>query len=256
MTIRGSLPAVGAFFLFPLVAATGQNSPTQGQHQAPTYVKQTCPAITVSCPSELGNGKPLTLTASIIGGEPGAVLTYKWTVYGGNIIQGQGTPTIRLKPDGGTSYTGALEVGGLNPSCSSKASCSLVILPPPPITKFGSYGVLPINEEKLRLNNFAAALKNSPGVQGYVLSYGGARGFAGDAKAIGERAKTYLVNERDVNAGRISSVEGGFKEKLTVDLWLVPSGATPPKPEPTLDPSEVRLIKLPLRKTAKRLKTH
>lgn len=256
MTIPRYLPAVSALFLVPLMNAAGQNSPTQGEHQAPTYVQQTCPTITVSCPSELGNGEPLTLTASIIGGEPGAVLTYKWTVYGGTIIQGQGTPTIELKPDGGTSYTGALEIGGLNSGCSSKASCSLIIERPPPITKFDSYGVLPIKEEKLRLDNFAAALKNAPGAHGYVLSYGGARGFAGDSKAIGERAKAYLVNERDIHAARIVSIEGGFREKLTVDLWVVPAGATPPKPEPTVAPSEVKLIKLPARKTAKRPTRH
>src|SRR6266446_367904 len=173
MTIPRYLPAFSALFLFPLVNAAAQNSPNQGQHQAPTYVKQTCPTISVSGPSELGNGEPLTLTASIIGVEPGAFLIYNWTVYGGTIIQGQGTPTIKLKPDGGDSYTGALEIGGLNPGCPSSASCSLIITRPPPITKFDSYGVLPINEEKLRLESFATALKKAPGAMGYLLSYAG-----------------------------------------------------------------------------------
>src|SRR2546426_9097832 len=100
MTIPRYLPAFSALFLFPLVAVAGQNSPTQGQHQAPIYVQQHCPTVTVSCPSDLGNDKPLIFTASIIGGDPRAILTYKWTVYGGTIIQGQGTPTIKLKPDG------------------------------------------------------------------------------------------------------------------------------------------------------------
>src|ERR1700730_807478 len=256
MTIRGSLPVFGALFLFPLVAAAGQNSPTQGEHQAPPYVQPTCPTISVSCPPDLANDEPLTFTASIIGGDPGAILNYKWIVYGATIIQGQGTPTIKLKPDGGSSYTGALEIGGLNPGCPSKASCSLIIDRPPPITKFDSYGVLPINEEKVRLDNFAAALKNAPGAQGYVLSYGSRREFAGDAKAMGERAKAYLVNERDIPAARIVTLEGGFREKLTIDLWMVPMGAVPPKPEPTVDPREVRLIKLPARKTAKRPRSH
>jgi len=255
MTIAHYLLAFSAWFLFPFVSATGQNLPAQGQLQPPTYVKQTCPTISVSCPSDLGS-KPLTLTANIIGGDPAAPLTYEWTVYGGTIIQGQGTPTIKLKPDGGTSYTGAVEIGGLNPGCPSKASCSLIVCPPPPITMFDSYGVLPNNQEKLRLDSFATALKNAPGAMGYVLTYGSRRGFAGEAKTIGERAKSYLVNERDINAARISSVEGGFKEKLTVDLWLVPSGATPPKPEPTVDPSEVRLIKLPARRTSKPSRRH
>ena len=202
MTIRSFLPAFSALFLFPLVTTVGQDSPTQGEHQAPTYLKQTCPTISVSCPSQLGNGEPLTLTASINGGDSGAILTYNWTVYGGTIIQGQGTPTIKLKPDDGDSYTGALKIGGLNPSCPSEASCSLIIDRPPPITKFDSYGVLLINEEKVRLGNFATVLKNAPGAKGYVLSYGGRRGFAGEAKAMGERAKGYLVNERDIHAAK------------------------------------------------------
>jgi hypothetical protein len=38
------------------------------------------------------------------------------------------------------------------------------------------------------------------------------------------------------------TVDGGFREDLTVELWIVPSGATPPENSPTVDPSEVQTI--------------
>ncbi len=33
---------------------------------------------------------------------------------------------------------------------------------------------------------------------------------------------------------KIVFIEAGFREKLTIEFWLVPLGAEPPKPNPTL----------------------
>lgn len=215
-----------------------------------------CPTISVSCPSfKTGT---LAFSAIITGLEPGTVPTYKWTAYGATIVEGQGTSTIKLSTDdwGGKGFTATVTMGGLHPACPSTASCSLLPgLPPPPSTKFDSYGVLPRKQEKERLDNFAAMLKNQPSAMGYILSYP-ARRQAGNASAGGERAKAYLVKEHSIEVGRIVTVSGGLKKKLTVDLWIVPTGAIPPKPEPTIDQGAIKPIKSPVRKTAKGHRRH
>src|SRR5437879_513473 len=96
MTIPRYLPAFSALFLFPLVNAAGQNSPTQGQHQPPTYVQPHCPTISVSCPADFANGEPLIFTATVNGGNPIVIPTFNWIVSAGKIIRGQGSSSITV----------------------------------------------------------------------------------------------------------------------------------------------------------------
>jgi hypothetical protein len=241
-----SLALAGLTLIAPL--ALGQN-----QDSAPTPVssENPCPTISVSCPNDHTPGELLIYTAASRGGDPKAILTYHWTTSAGTIVEGQGTPMIKVRVEGWSTHTATLKVGGLHPSCATTASCSLPIHKPlPPLTKFDSYGTLPIKKERPRLEKFATALKNQPGAQGYVLSYG-RRGFPADAIAAGERAKAYLVNDLGIDSGRIVTVEGGFREKPTIDLWVVTSGRTPPTPEPTINPSDLKPKKRPAKKIAK-----
>jgi hypothetical protein len=70
---------------------------------------------------------------------------------------------------------------------------------------------------------------------------GGAR--AGEAEARAARAKEYLVKVRGIDARRIVTIDGGHREDLTVELYIVPSGDTPPFSTPTVDPNDVQVIK-------------
>jgi hypothetical protein len=40
----------------------------------------------------------------------------------------------------------------------------------------------------------------------------------------------YLVHSRQIDQNRIKTIEGRKKERLSVELWIVPQGATPPNP--------------------------
>jgi len=97
--------------------------------------------------------------------------------------------------------------------------------PAPLATKFDEYGNIKFNDEKARLDNYAIQLQNAPGSQGVILAYGTC---AGEAQARADRAKDYLVNTRGIDAGRLTTVDGGCKSDLAVELWVVPSGATAP----------------------------
>jgi hypothetical protein len=184
-----------------------------------------CPTVSVSCPSDVEQGQPITFTSSV---SPDATVTYNWSVSAGTISSGQGTSSITVDTTGlaGQTVTATLELGGLDPACSRTASCSTAVSPLPAVpTKFDEYGDISFNDEKARLDNYAIQLQNTPDAQGYIIAYGNCEGAA---QARADRAKDYLVNTRGIDAGRLVTIDGGCRSDLTVELWIVPSGATPP----------------------------
>jgi hypothetical protein len=189
-----------------------------------------CPTVSVSCPSEVEPGQPITFTASVTGGEAGATFTYNWSVSAGTISSGQGTSTITVDTAGlaGQTVTATVSLGGADPSCTgTTASCTTSVKPPPPVpTKFDEYGNIRFNDEKARLDNFAIQLQNQPGSAATIIVYGSC---AGEGQQRGDRAKDYLVNTRGIEASRITVVDGGCRADLTVQLWIVPSGAAAPQ---------------------------
>ena len=184
-----------------------------------------CPAVSVSCPSSVDPGSAITFSSSLTSS---ANVTYNWSVSAGTISSGQGTSAITVDTAGlgGQTVTATVEVGGLDPSCARTASCSTqVTAPPAGPTKFDEYGNIRFNDEKARLDNYAIQLQNQPGAQGYIIAYGSC---AGEAQARADRAKDYLVNTRGIDAGRIVTMDGGCRSDLSVELWIVPTGATAP----------------------------
>ncbi|MBC7909832.1 MAG: hypothetical protein H7Y30_04985 [Pyrinomonadaceae bacterium] len=206
-----------------------------------------CPTVRVDCPTDLVEvGQPITFTAHIQGGDPNASITYNWTVSSGTISSGQGTPSITVDTtglSGGGTITATVELGGVAPECNRTASCTSTLRETPIARKFDEYGNIAFNDEKARLDNFAIELQNNPGAQGYIIAYAGRRARTGEAQSRADRAKDYLVNTRQIDSGRIVTVDGGYKEDLTVELWIVPTGANPPTAAPTVDASEVQIIK-------------
>jgi len=187
-----------------------------------------CPTVNVSCADSVDVGQPITYTASVNGGGSGFTPTYNWSVSAGTITGGQGTSSITVDTAGlgGQSVTATVTIGGADPSCSTTASCTSNVRPPKPIaTKFDEYGNIKFNDEKARLDNYAIQLQNSPGSQGVIIAYGSCEG---EAQARADRAKDYLVNTRGIEAGRITTIDGGCRSDLTVQLWVVPTGADSP----------------------------
>jgi hypothetical protein len=201
-----------------------------------------CPTISIDCPTDVVRvGSPVTFRANITGGGD-ATMTYNWTVSAGTITSGQGTESITVDTTSVTvdSIQATLEVGGLAATCSTSATCSVSIARQPETRKLDEYGNVAFDDEKARLDNFAIELQNTPGSQGYIIGYSGRRGRRGEGIARAERAKNYLVTSRGLEASRIITVDGGYREELAVELFIVPSGATTPTASPTVDASEVR----------------
>jgi hypothetical protein len=213
-----------------------------------------CPTVRVSCPDTVREGDTITFTADVSGGDTGVTPTYNWTVSAGTIVGGQGTSSIQVSTTGlgAQTVTATVDVGGFDRSCSSSASCSTAVGGVERPRKIDEYGRIEFNDEKARLDNFAIELQNNPTAQGYIIAYGGRRGRAGEAQARADRAKNYLVNERGIDSSRIVTLDGGYREDFTVELWIVPTGATPPAAEPTVDASEVVTTPAPRRRAPRR----
>jgi len=208
---------------------TANGSTTVTIAECPGCVKPPppCPAVSVSCPSEVEANQPITFTASVAGDTGGATPTYNWSVSAGTISGGQGTSSITVDTNGvAGNVTATVTIGGLDPSCNATASCTTGVKPAPqPPVKFDEYGNIRFNDEKARLDNYAIQLQNQPGSTGVIIVYGSCEG---EAQQRGDRAKDYLVNTRGIEAGRITVIDGGCRADLTVQLWIVPQGSTPP----------------------------
>jgi hypothetical protein len=175
-------------------------------------------------------GQPITFNATASGGP--SSITYNWSVSAGTITSGQGTNSISVDTAnlGGQTVTATVELGGLDPSCGKTASCSTAVkLPPTPpnCTKFDEYGNIKFNDEKARLDSYAVQLQNQPGYTGYIVGYGTCEG---EGLARANRAKDYLVNTRGIDAGRITTVDGGCRAELLVQLFVCPPNAPAPTP--------------------------
>ncbi|MBA2501641.1 MAG: PEGA domain-containing protein [Pyrinomonadaceae bacterium] len=216
-----------------------------------TIERSPCPyTVQVSAPASVNDGDVVTFSSNAsYNGTAG--LNYTWTVSpdSARIMSGQGTPTITVDSTGlgrQQRVTAVLTVddGSGDRNCRQSAQASTAVIPPPPAVvpprKFDEFPSISFDDDKARLDNLAIELQNNPGARGYILVYGGRTSRAGSAEFLGNRARNYLASVRGVDASRLVVVNGGYRERNTYELWLVPQGAQAPQPTPTVAPSDVR----------------
>ena len=102
------------------------------------------------------------------------------------------------------------------------------------------YGNIAFDDEMARLDIAVTRLQGDLHSTLFIIVYGGRYGRAKAAQARANRARDYLI-DRDVDAARLVAIDGGFRPVQTVELWLVPFGAEPPKLKPTLRPDQVTI---------------
>lgn len=106
-----------------------------------------------------------------------------------------------------------------------------------------SYGDIPWEQERKRLDSLAEVLGQAPNLVGYIVVYTGRRACAGEAQARALRAKRYLVG-RGVDAGRLVWTDAGHLERPRVQLETQLRGRAfyqYQRPEP-LPRGEVRVL--------------
>jgi hypothetical protein len=191
-----------------------------------------CPNVYITCPDRVELDQPVTLTSSLTGGSGNVTPIFNWTVSAGRIIEGQGTGSIKVDTTGlaGQTLRATLSMGGYPLDCS--ASCSISFPVPLKCKKFDEFGDLARNDEKARLDNYAIEMQNDPSSTAYVVVYPGQGGRSERVQTQRTRIVDYLVNSRGFNSGRIVTIVGPPRGKMTVELWTCPQGAKPPTPAP------------------------
>ena len=86
--------------------------------------------------------------------------------------------------------------------------------------KFDDYAGLSFAQEKKRLDCFAEELRRVRGELGYIIEY--RRKGQRQPLARAKRAKDYLVKVKNIEAKRISIVDGGYQTEFKIELRLGP----------------------------------
>jgi hypothetical protein len=216
----------------------------------PPLPKSPCPyPVAVSAPEKVNEGEIITFAADVsYGGTSG--LRYAWTVnpMGAKVISGAGTSTITVDTTGlgGQRVIATLVVddGSTDPTCRQSAQSVAVVTAPERKVivsrEFDECDNCTFDDQKARLDNLAVELQNDPSTRAYIIAYGGRYSPLAQVEVLMKRARDYIVEQRGIDGSRLTVVNGGFREDDSVELWVVPAGAAPPRATPTVQAGEVK----------------
>jgi hypothetical protein len=140
----------------------------------------------------------------------------------------------------GGNITATVEVEGLPSRCPKLASCTTTVIRDPVARRIDEYGGdISFSDEKARLDRLISELRKDPHALGYILSYAGRAARRGEALRRAERARRYVIKEGGFDPRMLVAIDGGHRESRAIELYIVPSGISPPAASPTVEPSEV-----------------
>lgn len=217
----------------------------------PPPPKSPCPfPVNVSAPNSVGEGEIITYAADVSYSGVASDLKYNWTISPATarIMSGAGSPTITVDSTGlgGQRIIATLSVdnGSKDPACAQTAQAVSVVAAEEKkilvAREFDECVNCTFDDQKARLDNLAVELQNDPTMTGHIIAYGGRTSPIGQVEMLMKRARDYLTNERGIDGSRLVIVNGGFREGDSVELWLVPRGASAPRATPTVQAGEVK----------------
>ena len=215
-----------------------------------TITKSPCPyPVNISAPVSVNDGDLITFTSDVAY-SGSAALNYTWTVSPSEarIVSGAGTATITVDSTGlgsqRVSATLVVDDGSGDAMCRQRAQASTDIVgkkPPPPECKpFDQFQSVAFDDDKARFDNLAIELQGAPDAQAYIFIYAGRTSRAGQAEMLGKRTMDYLVNQRGVDARRITIINGGYRDNDFIEISICPPGAKTPQPTPTVQPGDAQ----------------
>ncbi len=117
--------------------------------------------------------------------------------------------------------------------------------------KIDEFGNTNCDDYRARIDASLTELRKSPDAKGHILVYGGdLKEWVTDKKTLTTKGWRNAPSEvgvakdligyfnqhlafRNFPTDRIVFIDAGFREKLVVEVWLVPDGAATPRPTPT-----------------------
>ncbi len=91
----------------------------------------------------------------------------------------------------------------------------------------------------LYIDRLRNEIENTPNSIGYIIIYGGRISKVGEMVAH-IRGINQAFDFKRIDKSKIKIIQGGFREKLTVDFWVIPENACPPLPSPTVEIEKVK----------------
>jgi hypothetical protein len=224
-------------------------TPTPGPKPAPSATPPQepkpvpCPRVTVQAQTRgmVRDGQPISFVANIAGGDPKVQPTVLWNLSAGAITEGQNTRRITVDTTGaGETFDREIKadiwVGGYAPECVLQASAIVKVIGA--ARKFGDFGDLPAETVSFHMKTLAEKVGDSTDTI-FIIGYAGRksdRGFVSNRLRI---MRNELVTTHKLSPRRVNIIDGGFREEPLFDFWLVPPGAIPPRPQPTVDRREI-----------------
>ena len=181
----------------------------------------------------------MSFIVQIKGGDKNVTPSILWNVSAGSIRDGQGTIRIDVDSTGAGEYR-AIEaeiwLGGFPPECPAQSQPYRINIIPP-ASKLDEFGAISVDDEneKLALAVRAAQFGND---KVYVIGYAGRTSERMFASTSLRRMRDQILKS-GFPAARVGAYDGGFREQPAFELWVVPEGAEPPKPTPTIDRKDI-----------------
>ena len=239
---------IAVLFLFSLIGTANAlhvaPSPTPTPKPSPAGPPGPAPCPTVGVQGQPGQrvreGQLITFTANIAGGDPKVMPTIVWSTTAGAITQGHSTRRIQVDTTGAGStrdreVRAEVWVGGYAPECMLQAAGSVKIIPP--ALKYGEFGMVDDPTLKRNLEEVSTFLAQSPDNL-YLIAYAGRSSERGFSYNWLGRMKEAIVTP-GISPQRVSGIDGGLREEPLFEFWIVPVGADPPRPTPTLKRSDI-----------------
>ncbi|HEY2865765.1 MAG TPA: hypothetical protein VGJ02_01620 [Pyrinomonadaceae bacterium] len=219
-------------------------NPTE-QPQEPNQPQQEgapCPSITVQAQPgpTVRDGQHIFFLANIQGGDPKIRPEIVWNTSAGTLTQGQSTRRVEIDTTGAGALPerevkADLWVGGYASECQAQASGSVKIIAP--ATKFGEFGEVDTDTLKKNLEALTTFFAQSPDNL-YLIVYAGRNSERNFSMTWARRIKDGLT-VAGMEPRRVYAMDGGFREQPLFDFWIVPGGAEPPRPSPTVKRNEI-----------------
>ena len=192
-----------------------------------TDQNSSCPTIDVNGPAGIPKpGEPFEFFVNVDTKGRDLKLEYVWSVSNGKIIEGQGTPTIKIEFL--SDVTANVEVKGFPPGCRNTDSETMSVDYAPEPIKIDGFSDSISKIEKSRIEKVVREIQNDPNAMLYIVV-----GYKGKTlpKATTKREReinNILVKENGINPNRIKMVRELSKE-ASMQFWIVPAGASFPE---------------------------
>jgi len=199
-----------------------------------------CPDLVFARPKSLTLMAEVVGARRILGQKLAERITYKWEISGGRILAGQGTRKVTIQPETGLKSVSLVRakilLDGVPPEFNRESVCSLKLdssCTTP--TLFEQYGDIGSGQERQRLDRLGKYLNGKgAGLFTFVVVYEGHRTCFREAEFRTDRLRKYLTEKYKIPESQLITINGGFRDKFTVNIFTAKSDGCAPFPTPTL----------------------